>query len=409
MSAEEAADMLASLAENVPEEAFGAPESPPPARASRRSCRVSVDVDSSSDEEPAQPGKRAKKTTGKPAKKTSKKPAATNKTKADLLAVIDSLRAELKLAVAAREDAEKAKKSSDVLVKGQKSKIKALENVIEGTETGELIGQLKAAKREVATANASTMQALTDKSIAEAKKDLLQKELKEKAKELSDATKEKNKLALKVGSLEGKLAEHQENTKKEIVKARGEQTRKNRTHASDLMTKRQKQSKQAQLQSRQESIRFLAQQNAQQAAMAQFALPNVGAGMPRRGFNELPLPFNNGQAANPIQYHQSLQMQQREWGNHAIGQFSTRAWDDDNDQQAEFLAWKAAQEADKKKKTKNQPVVDLMEEKDNDSELDHILQDANNHADEALELFDDDQLPASQGLNAISDNDADEE
>ena len=106
------------------------------------------------------------------------------------------------------------------------------------------------------------------------------------------------------------------------------------------------------MKSRQDSITFLAQQNAQRAAMA-YAPPNIGAGMPRHGgFNELPLPFNNGQAANPIQYHQSLQMQQREWGNHAIGHFSTRAavdptHDDDRDL---FLAWKAAQASKKNKR-----------------------------------------------------------
>ena len=46
-----------------------------------------------------------------------------------------------------------------------------------------------------------------------------------------------------------------------------------------------------------------------------------------------------------------------------------------------------------------------MEKEDNDSELDKILQDTNNQADEALELFeeDDDGIPALQGSNAISD------
>ena len=218
MSAEEAADLLASLADNEPEVAS--------VRRSGRSRRVSVD---DNEETLEQPHKRTKK-----AANASNKHAGASKSDSDLKKIIRNLKKQLanaqsarKAAESAKEEAEKAKKSSNVLVKGQKQKIKALEDVIEGTETGELMGQLKATKRKVATANASTMQALTDKSIAEAKKDLLQKELKDKAKELSDATKEKNKLVLKVGLLEAKLA---------ILEARGKQTRKNRTYASNLTT-----------------------------------------------------------------------------------------------------------------------------------------------------------------------------
>ena len=176
MSAEDAAEMLASLAENPPEEASGAPESPP-ARASRRSRRVSVDVDSSSDEEPALPRKRAKKTTRKPAKK-SIKPAGTNKTKVELLAEIESLQAQVTMAIQAREAAETEKKSLDILVKGQKKKIKALEDVIKCTDAGDMQGQLNAARKETAAANARVVEALTEASIANAKKDLLNTTLK---------------------------------------------------------------------------------------------------------------------------------------------------------------------------------------------------------------------------------------
>ena len=329
----------------------------------------------------------------------------------ELLAVIASLQAELKMAVAAREAAEKAKKSSDVLIKGQKNKIKALEDVIEGTETGELLGQLKAAKREVDLANKRVTEALNKEATAVAEKVFFDKSLKEKTKELADAVKENNKLSQKIGGLEGKLSEMKENKKKAtseaILVARGKETRKNRTHASNLTTQRQNQTKKAQLKSRQDSIAFLAQQNAQRAAMAQFAPPNVGAGMPRRGFNELPLPFNNGQAANPIQYHQSLQMQQREWGNHAIGQFPTSAWADDNDQQAEFLAWKTAQAAKKKKKnTKEAPIdIESSNEEEDDDDEDSVLANLNRlngKADDVLEELDV-ELPASQESNPISD------
>ena len=412
MSAEEAADLLASLADK-PEVASGAPT-----RRSGRSRRISID---DNEETPEQPRKRAKKPAG-----ASHKHAGASKSDSDLKKTIRDLKKQLseaqsarKAAESAKEQAENAKKSSDVLIKGQKNKIKALEDVIEGTETGELLGQLKAAKREVDLANKRVTEALNKEATAVAEKVFFDKSLKEKTKELADAVKENNKLSQKIGGLEGKLSEMKENKKKAtseaILVARGKETRKNRTHASNLTTQRQNQTKKAQLKSRQDSIAFLAQQNAQRAAMAQFAPPNVGAGMPRRGFNELPLPFNNGQAANPIQYHQSLQMQQREWGNHAIGQFPTSAWADGNDQQAQFFAWKAAQEANKTKKknknTKNAPIeIDSSNEDEEDDPVLENMRRLNGKADDALEeleIENEDDIPASQESNPISDNDAD--
>ena len=115
-----------------------------------------------------------------------------------------------------------------------------------------------------------------------------------------DATKEKNRLALKVSLLEAKLAEFKENkkaTSEAIVEACGKETCKNKTYASNLTTKRQNASKQAQLKSPQENICFLAEQN----ALRRFPVPNVGAQMPERGFNMLMLmPFTEPEYSKPI-------------------------------------------------------------------------------------------------------------
>ena len=165
-------------------------------------------------------------------------------------------------------------------------------------------------------------------------------------------------MSLQKGNLEGKIAAlktaKQTEASEAIVAARGKETRKNKTHASNLTTKRKSAAQQAQLKTRQNGIQFLAQQNAQRAAIAavqatRYPMPSVGGGLPHRGYDGLPLPFNNGQAANPIQYHQSLQMQQREWGNQAIG-FSTATMPTNDEEDRDlFLAWKAAQAAKKKK------------------------------------------------------------
>ena len=127
MSAEAAADLLASLADNAPEEASGKPTRH--SDRSRQARRVSVD--DNNEETPKQPCKRAKKLAS-----ASKSDSDLKETIIELKKQLWEAQSALKTAVPARETAENAKKSSDVLIKGQKNKINALEDVIEGTETG---------------------------------------------------------------------------------------------------------------------------------------------------------------------------------------------------------------------------------------------------------------------------------
>ena len=67
------------------------------------------------------------------------------------------------------------------------------------------MGQLNAARRESPAANSHVVEALTEASIANAKKDLLQKELKEKTTELKEANKKLKTLSLQKGALEENL------------------------------------------------------------------------------------------------------------------------------------------------------------------------------------------------------------
>ena len=219
MSAEDTAEMLASLADNEPEE---------PIRRSGRSGRARrVSVDDNNEEELAQPRKRAKKLHANGGnKKTSD--SDFKKTIRDLKKQLAEAQSARKAAELAKEEAEKANKGSDVLVKGQKNKIKVLEDATEGTETGELMGQMKVAKREVELANKHVTEALNKEVTAVADKVVLDKSLKGKTKELADAVKENNKLLQKIGGLEGKLSEFKENKKKAtseaILEARGKET-----------------------------------------------------------------------------------------------------------------------------------------------------------------------------------------
>ena len=78
---------------------------------------MSIDNDSSVDKLEQPSSKRAKRTNKQAGtKKTSKKLAIINKTRVELLAVIKSLEAKLKIVIQVHESIDKAKKSSNFLV-----------------------------------------------------------------------------------------------------------------------------------------------------------------------------------------------------------------------------------------------------------------------------------------------------
>ena len=402
MSDEESvAEVLAKMAQTK--------KKAPPARRSAR-ARQPTNKDDSDPDEPSPP-------VNKRSKKGSDEVKALKAQIRDLKKKNAELNATLKARTTEADEAKAAREEQDTLVKQQKKQINSLNASIKDTETGDSLKEVKECQKENKTLLARTTTAETKyKLLEEAHKSLksdLTDTTRAKKKAEEDLQKEKRKSGKLEGKMSGLLEAQKQFTDANKAEVRGAVQRKNKQHASNLNQKQ----KDKQVQTRQQHTQFLAQQH-QQASVAFGGTSGFGptSGFGRGNGNGF-IPFQNGQATNPISYQQSMHQQQQQCqfdqmmasymaqhNNNTTGRVST-----DTTGTTTMAAAMAPQHSpgyeEYKKKKQAEETIELDDDDEEEEEHVSSLLRFQRGFDCSFLDEDEDDEPATQDSNPISDTD----